>query len=1562
MPFSEGSFFDCAVRGFSSNLGWNEQKSSMSIQLVEDDARGDVFTPVTLGTPVSFTFGSFTFAGLLQHQEKKNDQQGLPVYEVTLEDPREILAGCQVILNNYTGTVASIPNLQNAFGYWEATGFGNALANSTGMPWYQVKAALEALINQPNYLSYGGPLTFRGIKYGIDLSYLPSPPAYYRVGGGVSASLLEIISQLCDDGGCDYFVDLVGYTIRIRTASRFNQPPLGTITTITDTNWGGTVLRSNNGLEIRNEVTSAFLVGGFVSTLHYTDTIKSFWGYDINGLPILGTAGRFDFTDSRYTAQVDGNHTNVVTTLAIKNPVSTDREAGLQAGDWPNFLPAYVKVDSEIIKLVSVVSNVGGVVTYNVTRAQFGSTAAAHADNAAISYCWGSTNVDYATLNASEVADIIGSTSYTCSTFEMRMALVDFNSWAMFIYNYRQDVQTALGLASPIRMAAGDVFVLPPNMINDGAIAAQILGQAFVASDEYARQHTFYEFVKKYAQAYMGKKYAVSVPFLTEAQDPETLKITTNYNVSEGGYLPDGSAPLGLSIWNEDVFKNQDGTFRGFVRYDSLTGANVNNVPPESALEPPGAVVVGSKLFVACQVDPNLITDPAPYAVITLGEGLFDRQTDTVGSLEMAANVMMQSQERAREIMSQRAFGSFAVRVFPAHRTPAAVAVPLRSNVLVYGPWYATGAVGKVRFEADPTLVPWEYGGYTGMDSAAATKVTTAVTNMQVSEAGAIELAGMPAYSLGDVMAAGGPNVTNIQVSYGINGVTTAYTFRTYTPRFGTFTKGNAERLKKLGQTSQELRRALRTSMLAQQEVRNAQGRAANAARVFMQGAPPAINPATPHDVLFACNALDTQTSGVRAGASSATFQEAVVFTRASGATQHKASATMSLSGLIRPFSTKRSKSYLLPSYIDHNCSGSGEGLTLFGLNPWKAQNDIEVYSWGETYDGLHAQRRQPNYCSGVRGIGLRAPMVAVGWGYDWEGNPFPGTGDAYSTSGTLMDGIPAIHGGFASGYLTHSDWWGAGPIDMLFDRRRGVWTVHDVIRGRLAGSLAASGSASLTVYESSSGTYTLPVYSWFDTPVASGDKVFGLFSAHDRKWYALRAGEKYYFHSPEFETEASGDGTLVSANWGLTPNIQTVGYANQAGTTELFARADHIHAHGTFATGNFHPEYQWPTGSPYEVMWMSSSGTREWQHEPILGGITLGGTGVDAEPGYVAFGRPENDKKLFVQTQQRSADLTLRFPANSPSRNDLLRVSGVTGTQADLEWTPWSVIDTKASSGIPLFTGRAGYTLFNTAEHDIYVSDGDFWWKFCHCGGPYKFVEGSGSPTLSGVLTCDAAERPLYTGGSSGVLNGELYSTASGLFSVPSGYVIGHADAEFNGTLYSNNSGTFSTNNGVTGYADAWFNGTLYSSGSGLFTGSGGSGGGPVTACGCSIPATLYATPQSYASCTCFSGTSVTLTHNGTNWTGTGTLGSCGRNVTLTMRCPGGGSSVSDLLIDTEFPDACSGPTIGVPTASGNINTFVGAVCSPFSARFWNINVANACGCAGSIGSQESIQWQVTE
>jgi hypothetical protein len=1176
MPFLPLKALGCSIRSIQSAIGWNGAPSQLSLSLVEDTANGEVFTPVKTGTPVFFEFESFKFNGLLQRWAKSNSADGYPTYEAQFTDPRELLEGVPVILGGYNGSVSTVPNVFNPFGYWENQGFGLSLANATGMPWYRVRDALAFLANQPSAGPYGGPISFRGNKYGLDLSQLPQPDANYRIGGNY-VYLLDLIAQLCDDGGADFFFELDGYKIRVRTVSRRDQPILGTIAAITSKNTGN-VLRAQNGLELRNETTSVYLVGGQQTSLYLTeDAPTSFWGYDVNGDPILGSYGRLDFSDARYTCSLAQACNATDTNLQLVNfkwPSTVK--------SWPA-LPAYILLDTEIVKVTGEL----GFDRYVVERGQFNTTATGHVNNTQGVLVWYSTTCDRMILNATPVADLLGDVRYPCSTLELRFARANMQSWLSFMVHVRKDMADRLGLVSPILNQGGKGALVKNNVVNDGKTAAATRQQVHV------NQLRLYEFVKGFADEYLGRKFLVSLPQVALKTDPETGRISTSYDISqEGGYLPEGSSPLGLSALNEDILQTPDGRFRCFVKFQGLNNADF------SAISPVGSVVDKSldALFLEAQVDANIVYTPAPAALITI-QPLFNAASSPVGDLNVVNGAMHVQPADGNRINNKSQFGTVGVRVSPDYRVPSAFAVPLRSNVLTYGPWYVAGAPGKVRFEQDPSLTPWEYGGFAPLQAAALARVTQGLTNMQEAETGLLELAGTPTASLGDVLQSGGPNITDIQIGYGPNGVTTTYSFRTYTPRFGVFSKSNADRLRRYGQVNADLRRDVRTAIRAANARNTAIGNAARAAQAFLQNAPKAVKKESPHNTLTGFTFLDTDAASsgdVRHGVSSCTFEEAVAFSNADKDEDWQQTTVMGLEGLIRPFSTGPTAS---PIPVLQAPSGGFESLlTASGLNHFGSGHDIEIYSWGDSYVGLHGYRvgGDPD---ATRAFALRGPPLIVGWGLDTEGSPVPSNGV----------------GGYADNYRRRSDLWKVGPVDLLWDERRGVWTCHDVLVGKASSSIPASGSSpgTATVYKNGVATsWELPLYNWANADIASGTPIYCLWDAVGTRWWASTTTSGTVSggsgNLPPYPI-ASGDQLFLDGdgNWTRVPPSGVGGLQN---TQVLYGKPD-----GTIGQS---PNFTWdngllnishPDGSL--TSWRGPEYTWLRATENPLGGPIFGGT-----------------------------------------------------------------------------------------------------------------------------------------------------------------------------------------------------------------------------------------------------------------------------------------------------------------------------------------------------------------
>ena len=86
---------------------------------------------------------------------------------------------------------------------------------------------------------------------------------------------------------------------------------------------------------------------------------------------------------------------------------------------------------------------------------------------------------------------------------------------------------------------------------------------------------------------------------------------------------------------------------------------------------------------------------------------------------------------------------------------PEAVAFPMTSNTVTYGPWTEPSLDGgNIEVAQDPAFVPWNFGSYAAMDTAANLLVQYARTDLKIGEIGNICVPGVPSIPLGAELGA----------------------------------------------------------------------------------------------------------------------------------------------------------------------------------------------------------------------------------------------------------------------------------------------------------------------------------------------------------------------------------------------------------------------------------------------------------------------------------------------------------------------------------------------------------------------------------------------------------------------------------------------------------------------------------------------------------------------------------------------------------------------------------------------------------------------------------------
>jgi hypothetical protein len=1050
-PFTQTRLCGASITSIACSLGWNEQSSTVTVGLVEDVNAGDSFERPLPGTPVRLEFESLIFEGLVQRWLEKDGFDGKPVYEVVLTDPREILAGVQVILGSYRGVTRNVPNLINAFGYYEyIVGFGGALTNESGMVWSTplsnlsvstssqggsitinppsgnlgIMPAIHAITNSGSQGDFGGPLQFMGYSYRVDLSGLPLPPSYYRI-GGVAVSLLEAVSQLCQDSGCDYICYLDGDVIRFKTVSRLQQPVVGAIEAFIKKQKN--VTSSSFGLELRNDITSSVLIGGDLISLNQIvnfnmdQTIWPYWGLDANNQVIVGQG-----------------------------------------------------------------------------KPEIGHTVQ---------------------LNCLPIIDIMGSITYKVDIPELRFALADFDSWAAYVLKTDPDKAQTINLVSAIDSTSDLTEIFPDVVFQNDLIAENyeaIKQFGLMNESDYwvQRAQRVYEFVRTYAEEYFGRKFLVRLPFLIYWKyENETTHVVSSDEPADAGFIPGASMPLGLSFFNEDTFLAPDGRFECFVKFSNIkpTTVDLQRLPADAA------VLQGNDtIYMKAQIDQSIgiVYPPGqffPYVVVNLAAPLYGLAPDPLGGVHDIATVLGIPDESLVYAYALRN-GSFPMRLHPAPYRPDAVAVPVKSNRDSYGPWVLQGAPGKVNFQRDEGLVPWNYGDFTTLDLVANAKLAESATNQQIIETGTLDIAGTPIASLGDELVNDGPTVTGIQVSIGVSGVTTSYSMQTYTKKFGAFARESADRMRRLGLAAQDMRRAVR--VLFQQRAQMQQVVAAGI-RGFMANTSRAVAQSTPHGVMLA-RVTKSDQYGYRTQVGTMTPQEAIANLRGDSPEYFKDTAMMTMEGVFRPFSTQvigvsapdPSGGTPTPTGMPHYEKMKGTQVDANpnrkSLDPLGSGNDIDYLAWGDVYHGVHqkkaAANNTPVHYDNTRAIGLRGPLEVVGWGFEYTGKPVPNSAAAADDSTKSYQ----LASTFVNNHRNRSELWKAGPVGLFWDNWRKIWTIPTFLFGTLDVSINNGGSGLMSITSSAANSDKVMVYESFgglSTAFSVGAKVCAAYDQLDNKW-----------------------------------------------------------------------------------------------------------------------------------------------------------------------------------------------------------------------------------------------------------------------------------------------------------------------------------------------------------------------------------------------------------------------------------------------------------------------------
>jgi len=496
--------------------------------------------------------------------------------------------------------------------------------------------------------------------------------------------------------------------------------------------------------------------------------------------------------------------------------------------------------------------------------------------------------------------------------------------------------------------------------------------------------------------------------------------------------------------------------------------------------------------------------------------------------------------------------------MFPSAVLPCAVAVPLRSNIRPYGP-YATSnfhnSCGGINVDVDKDIAPWVFGSIGMMNTAANIRLSTIETDpLVIGTTGSVTVPCLPQVSLGFSMLMEGPVLNGLSVNFGAGGVSTTYSYQTFTPKFGSFSRATLDRLKLIANNRREQLKLLRSNQILNNRIARQRSkvdyRASAIPSIKREGI---AQQASLHRV-FVGEMMDwwKQINGLScSGAQSVPMYGpygsvlSLTSNRVEGSTggqqlevKHNAQRTvvgtetltkqvlelrwdyerkafMSMDGLLGPISVSGDGN--LPRYAEYNpkchrqsplspqppftrCTSPpiknecNDGFSNVGSpvesqyynqkieqkfenpvqNPTSCHHHLGTVN-GHVIDILGRKNKIDNhmimnlnpdqdYASDYRFLGLRGPLVLHSWGYDTWGKPIPNEADVEIDT---MKGVfkeENLKDRFLCEWLSKPATWPVGPVDLRFDRDRGVWVTppqdYKVIVVELVQNLEPLGTA----------------------------------------------------------------------------------------------------------------------------------------------------------------------------------------------------------------------------------------------------------------------------------------------------------------------------------------------------------------------------------------------------------------------------------------------------------------------------------------------------------------------
>ncbi len=267
--------FDGRVRNLNIQFGFNQNPTVITADVIAE--KNQTLT-VPLRDFINIKIGALDFNGVVQgFDEAKIDVAGTGIYQIRITDTKPVLEATQVIVGSPFQTKDSFTPYNYGDNVISVT-HENSDQILDGINFARIKNFIESTHIRYGIHTYTVKFDFSLISRGIDIEYKMQDSV---------VSLVELISQIANDHGLDWFVETT--SSKIINIKMFNRKNASGITfNQLKALHSGEVIRYHEGKENRDSTVKTVLIGGFKSYLHETEGIlwQPFWGFKENPVAI----------------------------------------------------------------------------------------------------------------------------------------------------------------------------------------------------------------------------------------------------------------------------------------------------------------------------------------------------------------------------------------------------------------------------------------------------------------------------------------------------------------------------------------------------------------------------------------------------------------------------------------------------------------------------------------------------------------------------------------------------------------------------------------------------------------------------------------------------------------------------------------------------------------------------------------------------------------------------------------------------------------------------------------------------------------------------------------------------------------------------------------------------------------------------------------------------------------------------------------------------------------------------------------------------------------------------